>query len=238
MKTIAIILAGGFGSRVEQKIPKQFIKIDKKMLLEYTLDAFQQNKLIDKIILVINPSEHISLDIIRKQYSKVYQIVIGGKTRGFSIINASNAITEKDAFIVIHDACRPFIAESVIRQGLQLLKQKELVKTVFNPQNDILLKENEVLNRNEYMILSSPDFIHLSLLKQLVSYALYGFSCVFTAALQYNPDIDFEYILSNRKNIKVTFSEDLALAALYLKENEIQKEHRENPKPLVSTFKE
>ncbi|MBP5352907.1 MAG: 2-C-methyl-D-erythritol 4-phosphate cytidylyltransferase [Alphaproteobacteria bacterium] len=221
MKKIAYILAGGMGSRFECNVPKQFVKIDQKMLLEYTMDIFQQHELIDEIVLVANVFENdITLETMQTKYPKLKEIVPGGKTRGLSIVNAANSISEnQEAYIIIHDACRPFVAPEVIAQGIWALNKRELAKTVFKPQDDILLEDKKVAARSEYMILSSPDFIRLSLLKKLVAHDLFGLSCVFTAALQYNPDLDFEYIFSNRRNIKITFPEDLAVATLYLKED-------------------
>jgi len=56
LKNIAIILAGGSGNRFASDLPKQFSKIENKTILEYSIDAFEQNKQIDEIIVVSNPS--------------------------------------------------------------------------------------------------------------------------------------------------------------------------------------
>ena len=187
------------------------------MVIEYTLDVFEQNNNISEIILVVDSLKDVYFTKLQKTYSKISRVILGGKTRGLSIINAANALQEdEDCFVVIHDACRPFLDPEIIQKGIHLLKQKEFVKTVLSPQDDIMFSKKEIIDRSQYVILSSPDFLSLSFLRKLVQHNLYGLSCVFSAALKFNPDIHFEYILSNRKNMKITFPEDIKTAEFYL----------------------
>ena len=79
----AIILAGGSGIRFGSKIPKQFIEVNGKCILEYTVEKFNNNKNIDNIILVVNPAyrNELQRNGLLHKYEKIIAVVDGGKTR-------------------------------------------------------------------------------------------------------------------------------------------------------------
>ena len=83
MKNIAIVLASGTGERFGENIPKQFYKFEGTTILEHSLDAFEQNKNIDEIILVTNPQfRDLAEDILKNNdYKKITKVLNGGKTR-------------------------------------------------------------------------------------------------------------------------------------------------------------
>ena len=90
----AIILASGSGSRAETSIPKQFVKINGKTILEYTLDLFEKNGLTNRIILVTN-KEYIDF-CMQFKYKKLYKIIEGGMfkhSQRDSIVCASGVAT-------------------------------------------------------------------------------------------------------------------------------------------------
>ena len=128
MKTIAIILASGVGARLGLDIPKQFFEIRNKTVLEYSILAFQKHNNIDEIIIVSHP-DYISRveEIVQNgNYSKVSQIIAGGKTRQESSSNGVFAVKETNAKILIHDAVRPFVTERIIKMGYNNKKYKLL----------------------------------------------------------------------------------------------------------------
>src|SRR5690606_38599966 len=90
MKVYAIIPAGGKGVRSGNKIPKQYIKINNKELIVYTLEVFQKNKLVDEIIIPAEKNYHKKLERVVKKYklTKVKLIVEGGRERQDSVYNA------------------------------------------------------------------------------------------------------------------------------------------------------
>ena len=79
MKNIAVILAGGTGQRLGEALPKQFLKVAGKKVIEHTLDAFQNHPLIDEIIVVSNPSyiEEMESIAVRNEYTKLKKILAG-----------------------------------------------------------------------------------------------------------------------------------------------------------------
>ena len=127
MKNYAIILSSGTGERFGLEIPKQFIKIAGKTVIEHTLNIFQNNENIDKIIVVTN-SDYIGLvyEFVEKnKFNKVGQIVKGGETRQqssyiglCSVADDLYDIAEENAKVLIHDAVRPFVTDKIINDCL------------------------------------------------------------------------------------------------------------------------
>lgn len=116
---VAVIIAGGSGRRTGQDIPKQFLTVNDKPIIIYTLENFESNKLIDDIIVVcIEGWEHI-LEAYAKQFgiTKLKKIVKSGDSAQQSIFNGVEEAYKtygKDACVIIHDGIRPLVDESVL----------------------------------------------------------------------------------------------------------------------------
>ena len=210
MKNYAIILAGGMGLRMGSVVPKCSLKLTEKSILEETISVFENSELVDDIIVVVPELENIS-----KSHKKNLKYVLGGATRGQSIINAITTIEDEDAHLIIHDGVRPLLAPDVVQKGLQELANYDVVKTVEKSHNDIISFE-KVITREQYRILSSPDFTTLSYARKLLPF-LEKDNCITMAAFHTFSNPKISYVESNKENIKITFPEDLVLAKLYLR---------------------
>ena len=113
---IAIILAGGSGSRIGGTLPKQFLSVAGKKIIEHTIDVFENNDLIDEIA-IVSKKEYTS-DVERivttNQYHKVKKILTGGKERYDSSLAAISAYTNDDDNLLLHDAVRPLVNDRII----------------------------------------------------------------------------------------------------------------------------
>lgn len=112
MKITAIILAGGKGTRVGANIPKQFIEINGKPILAYTLEVFERNPLINDIIVVcIEGWEEVVRSYIQTySISKLCKVISGGQSALESIRLGINALESKDNdIIVLHEGVRPLV---------------------------------------------------------------------------------------------------------------------------------
>ena len=169
MTSIAIIPAGGKGLRVgiatKKGIatPKQYLKVNGKEIIVYTLQTFQKNKHIDKIIIAAEPEYFPLLLRLIKKYklSKVKLIVEGGSTRQQSVYNAvlSSEVNEND-LIVVHDAARPMLPDDVLTKAIETAKQKGNALVCIKAK-DTLIKGNkfvtEYLNRDEVYYVQTPQ---------------------------------------------------------------------------------
>ena len=178
MKNISIILASGTGERFGENIPKQFYKIKNKTILEYSLDAFEQNKNIDEIILVTNPNfNDLSREIVFKNnYKKVVKIVNGGATRvDSSRIGTSYA--DDDSNVLIHDAVRAFVTQKIIDDNIEALKKYEAVGTAIDTIDTIIeIDKNgfikKIPQRNMLKRIQTPQSFRAKLIKQAHEIAL------------------------------------------------------------------
>ena len=115
----AIILAGGTGQRMHQEIPKQFINVNDKPLIIYTLEAFQKHPQIDSILVVCIDGWHDILKAYARQnhITKLKWVISGGSTGQESIRNGVFALEnecKEDDIVVIHDGIRPLVDENVL----------------------------------------------------------------------------------------------------------------------------
>ncbi len=169
MSVIAIIPAGGKGLRAgsaDKKgiaTPKQYLKINGKELIAYTLETFQKNKLIDKIIIAAEPNYfNLLLRIVTKyKFSKVKLIVEGGETRQHSVYNALLSSQAKDNdLIVVHDAARALLPGTVLTSSIKAAKEKGNALVCIKAK-DTLIKAHkyvdEYLNRDEVYYVQTPQ---------------------------------------------------------------------------------
>ena len=107
-RNIAIILAGGVGSRLGMSTPKQFFKVAGKMVVEHTIDVFERNQHIDEIAIVSNPALVADFEniVLRNKWRKVKKILKGGAERYYSSLSAITAYQNEDANLIFHDASR------------------------------------------------------------------------------------------------------------------------------------
>jgi 2-C-methyl-D-erythritol 4-phosphate cytidylyltransferase len=123
----ALILGAGKGKRMGGRVSKQFLEIEGRPLLAYTLDKFQAHTLIDEII-VVTPKEDIDYCwqkiIYRYNFTKVNKIVSGGKERQDSVYQGLLALPEDTEWVVVHDGVRPLISTPVITDALRAAFEK------------------------------------------------------------------------------------------------------------------
>jgi 2-C-methyl-D-erythritol 4-phosphate cytidylyltransferase len=127
MKRIVIVPAGGRGIRSGFSKPKQFVKVKGKELIVYSLETFQNNKLIDEIIISADRTYFQLLKNLKEKYnlSKVINIVEGGKERQDSVYNAlSSAAADKKDLIIVHDAARPLLPVNVLNNAISTAESK------------------------------------------------------------------------------------------------------------------
>lgn len=117
-RNVAIVLAAGKGTRMKSKVQKQYLLIQDKPVVYYSLNEFQKCPFIDEILLVTGEGEQefCKREILRPYgFSKVTKVIPGGKERYLSVYEGLKAITDC-TYVYIHDGARPFIDQEMLRR--------------------------------------------------------------------------------------------------------------------------
>ena len=140
-KNIAIILAGGVGSRLGMSTPKQFFKVAGKMVVEHTIDVFERNQHIDEIAIVSNPALVADFEniVLRNKWRKVKKILKGGAERYYSSLSAITAYQNEDANLIFHDAVRPLVSQRIIDDVVKALDTHRAVNVAV-PSADTIIE--------------------------------------------------------------------------------------------------
>ena len=123
-KTAAVVLAAGQGKRMNSDVQKQYMLLNDKPVIFYSLNAFQES-FIDEIILVVAKGEidYCRTEIVEKyNFTKVKKIVEGGSERYHSVASGLKCI-DGDGFVFIHDGARPFLTEEILMRSYEAVKE-------------------------------------------------------------------------------------------------------------------
>lgn len=217
MKNYAIILASGTGTRCQNNLPKQFLKIGDKTILEHTLDIFETNNNIDGIILVITAQYKQKAADLTKSYKKIIKITEGGETRKVSSYIGVNSIEEDNANVLIHDCARPLLSQKVLNECIEALKKHDAIVTAIPSSDTIIEIENrEVINipdRAKLMRVQTPQCFRLSLIKKAHELSLNDndFTDDCGLVLKYNL-AKVHIVEGDINNIKITYPQDIKFA--------------------------
>lgn len=119
MRTAAIVVAGGQGTRMGARVNKIFIDVDGRSILEHSLELLESNPHVDQVVLVVRPSDLARCEPLRGQFSKLRAVVSGGDQRhrsefaGLGALAAQIDAGEIDA-VLVHDAVRPFASSALV----------------------------------------------------------------------------------------------------------------------------
>lgn len=234
-----IIIAGGVGSRLGAKVPKQFVEVLGKPIIAYTMEHFQNHPEIDGIELVCVDGYQEHLKSIADKYgiTKVIKIVKGGSEYERSIMNGVAGledIAKPDDVVIIHWAASPFISEEIISDNIRVCKEKGNAITAC--YSYLLYGSNDgecsktAINRDTFMTLSAPQSFRYSVItdlykkveeKNMFETVEEHHTTVFMAEL----GIPLYFSKGSHSNIKITEKEDVdmflgyQLAKQYKKEN-------------------
>ena len=219
LKNYGIVLASGVGSRYQGSIPKQFVKIAGKTVMEHTIDIFEKNKQIDEIILVVTPEYRLFVEdiILRNNFNKVRKILNGGKSRKDSSYIAIKSIEDVEANVIIHDCARPFLSQKVIDSCINALKFYEAIDVAI-PSADTIIKIKDgyiqnIPNRSELMRGQTPQCFRLSLIKKAHELSFDDDNVTDDCALIVKNNLAQVFVVPGEiENIKITYPSDIFLA--------------------------
>lgn len=233
MKTIAIVIAGGVGARMQQNIPKQFIHVYDKPVLIYTLESFQKHPMIDEIHVVCIDGWHDMLQAYAKQFqiTKLNRIVSGGASAQESIANGVFSLEGEAApedVIVIHDGIRPLVDESVLTDVIVKAKQYGNAVTSL-PYNEQIFRVDpedastttEYIPRETLRRVSTPQAYRFDLLDEKYHEAFEKNIGIagsnYTNTMMVQLGVRLHFAAGSDKNIKLTTRDDLEMFKGYLR---------------------
>ena len=213
-----IIVAGGSGSRMKSKTPKQFIAINGKPLLQYTIDLFfKWNQNIDLIlVLPENQIDNWKNLVETNNYSSNYRICKGGKERFDSVKNGLNLL--ENELIMIHDGVRPLVSSPTLDRCLDTANTSGSaipVISIIDSIRKITPDGSQPIDRNSLKLVQTPQSFKKDWIKKAYEQA---FSNDFTddASVVQKAGYPINLVEGNLENIKITTSDDLKLAEFYL----------------------
>lgn len=222
-KSVAIIAAGGKGSRMELDYNKIFLSVNDKPILAYTLDIFEYASCIDAVILVC--SEHdmpLCQEIVQDfGYDKVKTFVKGGTTRQESVRNGLNAINFPCDIVVVHDAARPLLTEQMLDSTIEEANRigassvgVSPVDTVKNVHNSTILG---TVDRNSLILIQTPQAFRYDVLKRAhenayKNHQLVTDDCALCELINQTVTV----VPGSKSNIKLTTPDDFAIISAYI----------------------
>lgn len=220
----AIVLAGGRGKRMGNAQSKQYIQVNGKPILYYTLKQFIKNNFIDKVILVVPEDEkdYCKSQVLDKYKLTVDKIVAGGKERQDSVYNALNELENSD-IVLIHDGARPFVSQRIIKDAIKYAKIYKAAAPGVMPKDTIKIKNEDnfsvdTLKRSSLVAIQTPQAFDFNLIykchKEIKNKGIMVTDDTSAVELFGSKVYIYE---GDYTNIKITTPEDLILADYFLK---------------------
>ncbi|RKJ41976.1 2-C-methyl-D-erythritol 4-phosphate cytidylyltransferase [Acutalibacter sp. 1XD8-33] len=229
---IALILAGGTGRRMHQEVPKQFLNVNDKPVIIYTLEAFQTHPDIDRIGVVCVDGWHDILKAYARQYKidKLDWVISGGENGQGSIRNgvfeAESRYSGED-IILVHDAIRPMVSHEIISDCIVQCKRHGSA-IVVTPCNTVVLRRGEgesskeVVPRDQLAVTQTPQAFPIKRLAEAHRRALeQGITnSIASCTLMIELGEVVHFSIGAETNIKLTTQDDLKIfkALLALRE--------------------
>lgn len=228
-KYAAIVLAAGSGKRMNSKVHKQYLIIQDRPVLYYSLKAFEDSA-VDEIVLVVGKGEE---EFCRKEIvdkygiSKVKAIVEGGKERYHSVFEGLKQTSDAD-YVLIHDGARPFVNQDIIRRCMQEVQKYQACVVGMPVKDTIKIADEEgyakqTPDRKNVWMIQTPQTFSYALIYEAYEEMLKTEDTAITddaMVLERIKDKKSKLIEGSYRNIKITTPEDLLIANVYLQHPE------------------
>lgn len=228
-KYAAIVLAAGSGKRMNSKVHKQYLIIQNRPVLYYSLKAFEDSA-VDEIVLVVGKGEE---EFCRKEIvdkygiSKVKAIVEGGKERYHSVFEGLKQTSDAD-YVLIHDGARPFVNQKIIRRCMQEVQKYQACVVGMPVKDTIKIADEEgyakqTPDRKNVWMIQTPQTFSYALIYEAYEEMLKTEDTAITddaMVLERIKGKKSKLIEGSYRNIKITTPEDLLIANVYLQHPE------------------
>jgi len=227
LKHIAVILAGGIGSRVGGNTPKQLLPLaDGRSVIEHSIDAFELAPGIDEIAVVMHP-DHISVmqELCQSnKWHKLTKIIPGGSERWESSWHAVEMYIKSAKLggcvsLLLHDAARPYVSQRIIADVCKALETHPAVTVAVPSTDTIYITENNRLTamppRETVWRAQTPQAFRLSIIAKAFRKAIEKGQIEATDDIgilhRYMPQQEIYIVQGEEANRKITYQEDLEI---------------------------
>ena len=212
-----VIVAAGSGSRMKRDINKQFIKLDGKEIIAYTIEKFYKSEDLDDIVIVIkeNEEKYFIENIINKYGFDNIKLAYGGKERQDSVYNGIKKLNRNCEIVLIHDGARPFVNENIIKNSIKEAKENNAVVVGVPVKDTIKVVDSDgnivdTPNRSLLWSVQTPQSFKYEIITKAYEYAYsndyYGTD---DAMLVEHIGYNVKMIQGSYDKIKITTEEDL-----------------------------
>lgn len=231
---VAIIFAGGVGSRMGSAIPKQFLRLDGKPVLAHTLCLYQDHPLVDGIVLVVSPEYFGDCRTLAVQYgiTKPLMLAEGGDSAQESIYSGLKAAAAKyppETVVLLHDGVRPYVMPEVIAANIEAVEKFGTAVT-YTPcyETIILSRDGQTIDalpyRRESYTAQAPQSFRLGEIlaaHEKIRARPEGYTdMIDQATICWTLGIPIHLVPGNRGNVKITTPEDIISLDALLKARE------------------
>lgn len=223
----AIVLAAGKGTRMNSKIQKQFLEVEGKPIIYYSLKCFQESPLIRDIILVTGEESlsYCKEEIVKRfGFSKVKKVTAGGKERYDSVYAGLCACDNTD-YVLIHDGARPFVTEEILERTCFAVKETGACVVGMPAKDTIKISDrNKMVEstpaREKVWLVQTPQAFRYSLIKESYeSIRCKDMSGITDDAMivEQESGVKVALVHGSYENLKITTPEDLIIAEAFLR---------------------
>lgn len=227
----AVIPAAGIGTRMQSEIPKQYLSINDKTILEHTLDRFCSHPKVDGVVVAISANDDFWPTLAISSHPKI-TLAEGGIERCHSVLNGLRVLSDmanNDDWVLVHDAARPCLRKQDIDHLIETLNGHDVGGILGLPVRDTMKRADmsntvqETVEREGLWHALTPQMFHLGALINALENT-FAKECIVTDEAQAIEMNGLQPVLveGHSDNIKITKHHDLALAELYLSEQERQ----------------
>lgn len=231
-KIVALVPAAGTGTRVGDSLPKQYLEVNGRPLIHHAIAALSRVSRITRICVVLSPEDRHWQPLMAESDSgrflgtRVSTVSVGGASRGESVMNGLNALSEElkaDDWVMVHDAARPCIRAELIEQFIDELEEDPIGGLLALPLADTIkrddgnLRVEKTIARDGIWRAQTPQMFRYGMLRtamQRMPEATDEAQAI--EALGHQPKL----VMGEGSNLKVTYASDLKLARILLKEED------------------
>jgi len=216
----ALIVAGGKGTRIKSKLPKQFIELCGLPILMHTILAFYRYSSSIKIILVLPEDDFETWQALCKKHNFTHSLILqkGGGSRFQSVKNGLDKI-EGDGLVAIHDGVRPLVSEDIIGASFRLAAVHQCAVASVRLKDSIRITDQDntkAMDRSRFRLIQTPQTFQVNLIKQAYQMKEDP-SLTDDASVAEHSGHTISLFEGSYENIKITTPEDLIVAEALIK---------------------